>query len=73
MLLTLSSREKIIILVSNAIGLYSQRLQENTIPQNQSIVDFILKAIPESLKPELSMELIDEMISFMSNSHMELS
>ncbi len=73
MLLTLASREKIIILISNAIVLYSQKLQEGTITQNQSVIDFILKAIPESSRSELSMELIDDVFSFVSSFRMELS
>lgn len=68
--LTLTNREKTIISISNAITLYSQKLQDGTIPQNQSVIDFILKTIPESSRSELSMELIDEMFSFISNSHM---
>lgn len=71
--MTLTSREKIIILISNSIALYSQKLQDGMIPQNQSVIDFILKTIPESSRSELSMELIDEVFSFISNSHMELS
>jgi len=71
--LTLTSKEKIIISISNAITLYSQKLQEGTLPQNQSVIDFILKTIPESSRSELSMELIDDVFSFISNSHMELS
>ena len=73
MSLTLTNREKIIISISNSITLYSQKLQEGTIPQNQSVIDFILKTIPESSKSELSMDLIDDVFSFISNSHMELS
>ncbi len=73
MLLTLTSREKIIISISNVIALYSQKLQDDSIPQNQSVIDFILKTIPESSKSELSMELIDDVFSFISSSHMELS
>ena len=73
MLLTLTSREKIIISISNSIALYSQKLQEGAITQNQSVIDFILKTIPESSKSELSMELIDDVFSFISSSHMELS
>lgn len=73
MLLTLGSREKIIILISNAITAYSQKLQEGTISQNQSVIDFILKTVPENSRSELSMELIDDVISFISNFHMELS
>jgi len=71
--LTLTNREKIIISISNAITSYSQKLQEGTLPQNQSVIDFILKTIPENSKSELSMDLIDDVFSFISNSHMELS
>ncbi len=71
--MTLTSREKIIISISNSIAMYSQKLQEGTIPQNQSVIDFILKTIPESSRSELSMELIDDVFSFISSSHMELS
>jgi len=71
--LTLTNKEKIIISISNAIISYSQKLQEGTIPQNQSVIDFILKTIPENSKSELSMDLIDDVFSFISNSHMELS
>ena len=73
MLLTLTNREKIIISISNSIALYSQKLQDGKIPQTQSVIDFILKTIPESSKSELSMELIDDVFSFISSSHMELS
>ncbi|MBI3622689.1 hypothetical protein HY212_01240 [Candidatus Pacearchaeota archaeon] len=71
--MTLTSKEKIIVSISNAITLYSQKLQEGTLPQNQSVIDFILKTIPESSRSELSMELIDDVFSFISSSHMELS
>ena len=71
--MTLTNKEKIIISISNAIISYSQKLQEGTIPQNQSVIDFILKTIPENSKSELSMDLIDDVFSFISNSHMELS
>jgi len=72
-LLTLTNREMIIISISNAIALYSEKLRDGSIPQNQSVIDFILKTIPESSKSELSMELIDDVFSFISSSHMELS
>jgi len=71
--LTLTGKEKIIVSISNAITLYSQKLQEGALPQNQSVIDFILKTIPESLRSELSMGLIDDIFSFISSSHMELS
>ncbi|HYL66639.1 MAG TPA: hypothetical protein VEU72_05760 [Nitrosopumilaceae archaeon] len=71
--MALTNREKLIISISNAITLYSQKLQDDTLPQNQSVIDFILKTIPESSRSDLSMELIDDVFSFISNSHMELS
>jgi len=73
MLLVLTNREQIIISISNSIALYSQKLQDGTIPQNQSVIDFILKTIPENSKSELSIELIDDVFAFISSSHMELS
>jgi len=73
MLLVLTNREQIIISISNSITLYSQKLQDGTIPQNQSVIDFILKTIPENSKSELSIELIDDVFAFISSSHMELS
>ncbi|MBI1829794.1 MAG: hypothetical protein HY223_02710 [Thaumarchaeota archaeon] len=71
--MTLTNREMIIISISNAIALYSEKLRDDSIPQNHSVIDFILKTIPESSKSELSMELIDDVFSFISRSHMELS
>ena len=41
-------------------------MEGGSMPQNQTIVDFVLKAIPDDLKSELSMELIDDVISQIS-------
>ena len=62
-----------IIIVTNTMELYSQKLKEGTLPPNQSIIDFILKTIPEDSKSDLSIELIDDVFTFISNSHVELS
>lgn len=59
----LTDREKLIVLITNAITLYSEKMEEGKIPQNQSIVDFVLKSIPDDLKSEVSMELIDDVFS----------
>ncbi|MGI0082364.1 MAG: hypothetical protein ACREAG_03550 [Nitrosopumilaceae archaeon] len=42
-------------------------MEEGALPQNQSIIDFILHAIPTELKPEVSIELIDEIITYISS------
>ncbi|HSB57183.1 MAG TPA: hypothetical protein VLD38_05205 [Nitrosopumilaceae archaeon] len=62
----LTEREKMIILVTNAIISYSKKMEEGELPKNQSIVDYILKSIPEESKPEISMELIDDVFSQIS-------
>jgi hypothetical protein len=41
-------------------------MEEGNMPSNQSIVDFVLKSIPEDLKPEISIELIDDVFSQIS-------
>jgi hypothetical protein len=71
--MTLTNREKMVITIANTIALYSQKLEEGTLPPNQSVIDFILKTIPEGSRAELSMELIDDVFSFISSSHVELS
>lgn len=62
-----------IIMVTSTMELYSQKLKEGTLSPNQSIIDFILKTIPEDSRSDLSIELIDDVFSFISNSHVELS
>lgn len=62
----LTNREKLVVLITNAIILYSKKMEENNIPANQSIVDFVLKSVPEDLKSEISMELIDDVFAQIS-------
>ena len=64
--MSLTNREKLIILITNAITLYSKKMEEVNTTQNQSIVDFVLKSIPDDLKSEISMELIDDVFSQIS-------
>jgi len=64
--MALTNRERLIILITNAITLYSKKMEEDSLSQNQSITDFVLKSIPEDLKPEISMELIDDVFSQIS-------
>ena len=64
--MTLTSREKLIVSITNAVTLYSKKMEEGNISSNQSIVDFVLKSIPDYLKSEISMELIDDVFSQIS-------
>ncbi len=65
----LSEKERIIILIANAIAVYSLYQERNELPKNTSMVDFILKTIPENLKKQVSIELIDETFEFVSSTH----
>ncbi len=65
----LSEKEKVIILIANAITVYSLYQERNELPKNTSMVDFILKTIPENLKNQVSIELIDETFEFVSSTH----
>ena len=71
--MALSNKEKAIILIANAIAVYSIAEKKGTLPKNQSLFDFILKVIPEEIKPEISAKLIDEVFVYVSKSHLELS
>lgn len=69
--MVLSNREKAISIISNAISTYSIYTQRGSLPDNQSLVDFILKAVPNELKPEISMDLIDEVFDYVSKAHID--
>jgi hypothetical protein len=69
----LTNKEKILILISQAISAYSIKMQEGNIPEHQSVIDFISKNIPKEYKSELSMELIDDVFLFVSDNRVELS
>ena len=70
--MALSEREKAISLISNAIAAYSIYSQkEGSLPENLSLIDFIMKGIPENMKKEVSMDLIDEVYEFVSKVRLD--
>jgi hypothetical protein len=71
--MVLTNREKTSIIVSHLVSSYSENMRNDAVSQNQSVIDFVLKNIPEAYKQDLSMDLIDDVISFVSGFHMELS
>jgi hypothetical protein len=66
--MVLSNKEKAISLISNAIAAYSLYTEKKSLPENQSMIDFILKSIPEEIKSEISMDLIDEVFDYVSKT-----
>jgi len=71
--MTLSNREKTAIITSHLVSLYSQMIEEGKIPQSQSVIDFLMKNIPQEYKSDLSIDLIDDVFTFISSRPMELS
>ena len=69
----LTNKEKAITLVANAIAVYSIAAENKSLPENQSLIDFILKAVPPELKSDISMNLIDDIFEYVSKTHLELS
>lgn len=67
--MALSDKEKIVALISNGIAVYSLYQERGSLPENTTMFDFILKAIPDNLKSELTPELIDEVFEFVSSAH----
>ena len=67
--MSLSNKEKMVALISNGIAVYSLYQERDTLSENTTMFDFILKAIPDDLKSELNPELIDEVFEFVSSAH----
>jgi glyceraldehyde-3-phosphate dehydrogenase/erythrose-4-phosphate dehydrogenase len=72
--MTLSEKEKALVIVSNAISVYSTYAKNpETLPKGMSMVDFVLKCTPMDLRKEISIELIDEVFDFVSRTQAQLS
>ena len=67
----LNGNEKAIAHIASAISIFSIRQNNNTIPKNISIVDFILKTIPEDIKPIVTIDLIDNVFSYISATRID--
>ncbi len=67
--MSLSNKEKIIAIISNGIAAYSFYQERGNLPENTTMFDFILKAVPDEIKSELSAELIDEVFEYVSSAH----
>lgn len=71
--MTLTGREKTAIIISHLVTLYSEKMEKGEISSSQSVIDFIMKNIPQEFKSELSIDLIDDIFAFISSRPMELS
>ena len=64
----LSENDKIIAHVSSAIAVYSIRNSNGTLTDDISMIDFILKTIPKNLEAKVSIDLIDDIFSYVSGT-----
>ena len=65
----LSDREKMIAIISNGIAVFSLLQERGELPKNTTMYDFVLKVIPEEIKGELNVELIDEVFQYVTSAH----
>lgn len=69
--MVLTDKEKAVSLISNAIASYSLFSSQGSLPENTSLIDFVLKATPKELKPLITMELIDEVFEYVSKARLD--
>ena len=62
----LNKKEMSIAHIASAITVYSIRQNTDTLPKNVSMIDFILKTVPEDIKSNITMDLIDYVFSYVS-------
>jgi hypothetical protein len=62
----LNKKEMAIAHIASAITVYSIRQNADTLPKNVSMIDFILKTVPEDIKSNITMDLIDYVFSYVS-------
>ena len=62
----MNTKEKTIAHIASAITVFSMQQNTNQLPKNISMVDFILKTMPEDIKQDVTMELIDSIFSYIS-------
>ena len=67
----LNENDKIIAHVSSAIAIYSIRNSNGMLTNDISMIDFILKTIPKNLEAKVSIDLIDDVFSYVSGTRFD--
>ena len=62
----MNTKEKIIAHIASAITAFLMQQNTNQLPKNISMVDFILKTVPEDIKQDVTIELVDSVFSYIS-------
>ena len=69
MFMALTNKEKIVAIISNGIAVFSLLQERDSLPKNTTMYDFVLKVVPDDIKSELSIELIDEIFQYVTSTH----
>ncbi len=67
--MTLTNKEKMIAIISNGIAVFSLLQERDELSKNTTMYDFVLKVIPEDIKSELNIDLVDEVFQYVSSAH----
>jgi hypothetical protein len=67
--MTLTNKEKLVAIIANGIAVFSLLEERDSLPKNTTMYNFVLKVVPEDIKSELSVELIDEVFQYVSSAH----
>ena len=59
-------KEKAIAHIASAITVFSMQQNTNQLPKNISMIDFILKTVPDDIKQDVTIELVDSVFSYIS-------
>ena len=59
-------KEKAIAHIASAITVFSMQQNTNQLPKNVSMIDFILKTVPDDIKQDITIELVDSVFSYIS-------
>lgn len=67
--MTLTDKEKMVAIISNGIAVFSLLQERDELPKNVTMYDFVLKVIPEDIKSELNIDLVDEVFQYVTSAH----
>ncbi len=59
-------KEKVIAHIASAITVFSMQQNTNQLSKNISMIDFILKTVPDDIKQDVTIELVDSVFSYIS-------
>ena len=59
-------KEEVIAHIASAITVFSMQQNTNQLSKNISMIDFILKTVPDDIKQDITIELVDSVFSYIS-------